>query len=95
MFTKGKVSSYVEFSQRVAGSGWSKRLIKRKFLKQVDKADYAKSDVGQIVNYLAVRAHQVPKFNEANSIGEILLKAPPRNESQKDTPVASPYPLFA
>ena len=45
-------SSFTEFARKVNGSGWSKRHIRRKFLKQVDREDYSKSDMGELINWL-------------------------------------------
>lgn len=46
-------SSFTVFARKVRGSGWNKRLIRRKLLKQVEKDDYAKADVSEILSWLA------------------------------------------
>lgn len=45
-------SSFTVFARKVKGSGWSKRHIKRKFLKQVQVSDYAKDDMFEILTWL-------------------------------------------
>ena len=49
-------SSFTEFARKIKGSGWTKRHIRRKFLKQVDKGDYAKSEVPQLLTWMATLA---------------------------------------
>ncbi len=45
-------SSYILFARKVRGSGWSKRMIWRKFDKEVEKDDYKKSERPQILQWL-------------------------------------------
>lgn len=45
-------SSYILFARRVTGSGWSKRMIWRKFDREVDREDYARSERGEILAWL-------------------------------------------
>ena len=60
-------SSFVIFARKVAHKGWSKRHIKGKFLREVEKDDYARSEIGQILDWLvstsfigekSVKSHQ-------------------------------------
>jgi len=44
-------SSFTIFARKIKGSGWSKRHIRRKFLKQVEKDDYAKSDLARLLDW--------------------------------------------
>lgn len=52
-----KPSSYIEFAQKIKGSGWSMRHLRRKFLKQVDKGDYEKKDLKALLKHLEKLAH--------------------------------------
>lgn len=45
-------SSYILFARKVKGSGWSKRMIWRKFDREVDKDDYARKERFQILQHL-------------------------------------------
>jgi hypothetical protein len=45
-------SSFTIFARNIKGKGWSKRHLRRKFLKQVDKGDYAKSEMYQLIEFL-------------------------------------------
>lgn len=53
-------SSYLLFARKVTSSGWSKRMIWRKFDREVDKTDYAKSERSQILQYLYKLAERHP-----------------------------------
>lgn len=45
-------SSYIKFVRKVKGMGWNERFIARKFRKEVDKDDYAKSDARRLIKQL-------------------------------------------
>ncbi len=47
-----KPSSYILFARKVKGMGWTERFIARKFRKEVEKDDYAKSDARKIIKHL-------------------------------------------
>jgi len=51
-------SSYILFAEKIKRSGWRKTIIKRKFLKQVEKTDYQKSDLPDIIEYLVSLAEK-------------------------------------
>lgn len=49
-------STFTEFARKIKESGWTKRHIRRKFVKQVDKGDYDKSELNQLLNWMATLA---------------------------------------
>lgn len=50
--TNMELSSYMVFARRIAGTGWTNRAVRRKFLKEVDLADYDPSNRGELLNHL-------------------------------------------
>lgn len=45
-------SSYTVFARKVKGTGWSKRMIRRKFLREVEKDDYNKKEAPRLLENL-------------------------------------------
>jgi len=45
-------SSFTVFARKVKGSNWSQRMIRRSFMRQVEKDDYSKSERNQIIKHL-------------------------------------------
>jgi hypothetical protein len=44
-------SSYLLFVRKIRGTQWSKRMIRQKFLREVEKADYDKKDQPRILDW--------------------------------------------
>jgi len=44
-----KPSSYIEFVRKIKGKNWNPVQMHREFRKQVNKSDYAESDVDEIL----------------------------------------------
>lgn len=46
-------SSFTLFARKIKDRGWTKRMIRRKFLKNVEKDDYNPKDLKQILDWLS------------------------------------------
>ena len=47
-----KPSSYILFARKLKGADWNPIKIHREFRKQVDKSDYAESEVPEMLEHL-------------------------------------------
>lgn len=61
-------SSYLCFTEAIKGQGFSERIIRRWFIKLVDKDDYAKCEKGAVVEFLVGLTNSMRKVGNKGKL---------------------------